>query len=68
MNAERDLRLQYLAAIGLNETQDPKYILNCCRRGGFLLVSSFIPEDIGQLHDAIRKNQPGAEAGPNAQQ
>ena len=69
INTDRDLRLQYLAGMGLNEDAESQIyseLLQARRIPPGLFVGS--AETLAQLRNAIRKNEPGAEAGPNAQQ
>jgi spermidine synthase len=68
INTDRDLRLQYLAGMGLNE--DVQYqiyseLLQARRFPSGLFVGS--AETLAQLRNAIRENEPGAQAGPPAQ-
>jgi spermidine synthase len=68
INTDRDLRLQYLAGMGLNE--DVQYqiyseLLQARRFPSGLFVGS--AETLAQLRNAIRENKPGAQVGPPAQ-
>ena len=68
INTDRDLRLQYLAGMGLNE--DVQYqiyseLLQARRIPSGLFVGS--AETLAQLRNAIRENESDAQAGPPAQ-
>jgi spermidine synthase len=69
INTDRDLRLQYLAGMGLNvhaEYQIYSELMEARRIPPGLFVGS--AETLAKLRDAIEKNEPGTDASPREQQ
>ena len=68
INTDRNLRLQYLAGMGLNAAAQDQIFSELLEARGIppgLFVGS--AETVAELHSAIENHKPGSDAGPLGQ-